>query len=420
MESIQRSGLAVLVVLFVNSTYAFANWPDWRGPTGEGHSEATHLPLIWSETENIVWKVPVHDFGHSTPVVWDEQVWLTTATKDGLTLFAVCFDLNTGAVVHDIEVFHPEDPQRISAHNTYATPSPVVEEGRVYVHYGGLGTACIDTETGKVLWSRADLHCEHMQGPASSPVLYGDLVILHLEGTETQYIVALDKKTGKDVWRYDRPQDLYETVPQLVYRKSYQTPVFAEVDGRTQMISNGALIVTGHEPETGNEIWRVRYGIDSTISRIVTGQSLFFVNCGGAPGRTQLWAVREGGQGDVTDTHVVWKMTEDAPHESSPVLVDDLLYLMSDKGVLICKEAATGETLWTEDLNENHGSSLLHAEDRIYAFSKEGNSRVFKPGREFQLLATNQLDGEHWASPAVAGDSLILRTKTHLYRIQDE
>ena len=399
---------------------ASANWPDWRGPTADGHSDATGLPLNWSEDENVVWKAPIHDFGHSTPVIWEDQIWLTTAKENGETLYAVCFDLETGEVVHDVEVFHPVDPQRISSHNTYATPSPVIEEGRVYVHYGGLGTACLDTQSGEVVWSREDLKCEHMQGPASSPVLYKNMLIVHLEGTETQYIVALNKEDGKTIWRYDRPKDLYETIPQLVYRKSYQTPVFMEIDGQTQMISNGALMVTGHVPETGEVIWSVRYGKDSTISRIVSGHGLHFVNCGGAPGRTQLWGIREGGKGDVTDTHVVWEMTEDAPHESSPVLIDDLLYMVSDKGVFVCKEAESGETVWMEDLHERHGSSLLYADGRIYAFSKDGKTRILRPGRTFQLLATNELDGEHWASPAVSGSSLILRTRTDLYRVEEK
>jgi outer membrane protein assembly factor BamB len=257
-----------------------------------------------------------------------------------------------------------------------------------------------------------------MQGPASSPVLYGDLLILHFEGTDVQFITALDKNTGNTVWHYDRPKDLYEAEKAPVFRKSYQTPIFVEVDGRMQMVSNGALLVTGHEPETGKELWRVRYQKDSTISRIVSGHGMFFVNCGGAPGHTQLWAVRQGGLGDVTDTHVVWKMTEDVPHESSPVLVDDLLYTMSERGILICKEAMTGETIWTENFHERHNASLLYADGRIYLFSLKGRATVIEPGRTFHKLAVNELDGEFWASPAVAGNSLLLRTKTHLYRVR--
>jgi outer membrane protein assembly factor BamB len=412
--------ITIIIVLFANSTLTFANWPDWRGPTSDGRSDATGLPLKWSETENIVWKTPIHDLGYSTPVVWGDQVWLTTATKKGKTLYAVCIDFNTGRVVHDVEVFHPEKPQRINQLNSYATPSAVVEKGFVYVHYGTHGTACLDTQTGKVLWRRTDLNCEHMQGPVSSPILFEDLLIVHLEGTDVQFIAALDKKTGNTVWRYDRPRELYEGVEPVYLLKSYHTPVIVEVNGKQQLISNGAMLATGHDPRTGAELWRVLYRDDNPISRIVTGHGLLFINCGGSPGAAHLWAVRQGGAGDVTDTHVVWKMTKNVCHESSPVLVGELLYMMSDKGVLICKEAKTGETVWTERLEGKYGASLLYAENRIYMSNKDGKTTIIEPGREFRRVTVNKLDGFIGASPAVADKSLLFRTKTHLYRVQNK
>jgi len=410
--------IALAVILSVQASVVLANWPDWRGPGGDGRSDATDLPLNWSETENIVWKTRIHDFGHSTPVVWGDQVWLTTATKDGRKLYAVCIDLNSGRVVHDVEVFHPTRPQRIHRNNTYATPSAVLEEGRAYVHFGTFGTACLDSETGEVLWRQTDLNCDHMQGPVSSPVLFDDLLIVHLEGIDVQFIAALNKRTGKTVWRYDRPAELYAHVRPTLLRKAYHTPLLVEVDGRTQLVSNGAMLVTGHDPRTGRELWRVRYRDDNTISRIVSGLGLLFVNCGGPPNRTHLWAVRQGGAGDVTDTHVVWKMTEDVPFESSPVLVGDLLYTLSDRGVLICKQAMTGKTVWSHRLAGQYGASPLYADNRIYISGKQGKIIIIKPGRTFHTLATNELNGEHWASPAVAGKSLLFRTKTHLYRVQ--
>ncbi|MGB2806843.1 MAG: PQQ-binding-like beta-propeller repeat protein [Sedimentisphaerales bacterium] len=417
-----KSRLIVFIVVFffANLTLAFANWPDWRGPNGDGRSDATGLPLNWSESENIVWKTRIHDLGYSTPVVWGDQVWVTTATKDGRTLYAVCIDLNTGQVVHDIEVFHPNQPQRIHRYNSYATPSAVLEKDRAYVHYGTHGTAAIDSKTGKVLWWRTDLNCDHMQGPVSSPVLFDDLLIVHLEGTDVQFIVALDTKTGNTVWRYERPQELYGHVEPVFLRKAYHTPVIVEVDGKAQLVSNGALLVTGHEPKTGKEIWRVIYRDDNTISRIVSGHGLFFINCGGSPNATHLWAVRQGGAGDVTNTHVVWKMTKDVPLESSPVLVGNLLYTLSDGGVLICKEAKTGKTVWSERLDGKYGASLLYADGRIYISSKEGKTTVIEPGPKFRKLAVNELDGFLGASPAIAGKSLLLRTKTHLYRVQSK
>lgn len=372
--------IAFVVVFFANLTLAFANWPDWRGPTGDGRSDATDLPLNWSEAENIVWKTRIHDLGHSTPVVWGDQVWLTTATKDGRTLYAVCIDLNTGGVVHDVEVFHTNQPQRIHPNNSYATPSVVVEEGRAYVHFGTFGTACLDSETGKVLWRRTDLNCNHLMGPVSSPVLFDNLLIVHLEGTDVQFIAALDKKTGNTVWRTARPQELYGHVEPVFLRKAFHTPVIVEVDGQTQLVSNGALLVTGHKPQTGKELWRVRYRDDNTISRIVSGHGLFFVNCGGPPNATQLWAVRQGGTGDVTDTHVVWKMTKDVPLESSPVFVGDLLYTLSDRGVLICLEAKTGKTVWSERLSDETARLLLERKSVDATQAGEKWTKSFEAG----------------------------------------
>jgi outer membrane protein assembly factor BamB len=419
-KSIMKCQVTAIVIVLLSLSPIQANWPDWRGPTCQGHSDARGLPLRWSETENIAWKTPIHDLGYSTPVVWGDQIWLTTATSKGETLYAMCIDLNSGRIIHDIDVFHPEKPQRIHRYNSYATPSASIEEGFVYVHYGSHGTACIDTKTGKVVWRREDLHCAHLQGPVSSPLLYQDLLICPFEGTDVQFVVALDKKTGKNVWRYDRPRDLYEGIEPLYLLKSYHTPVVVEVNGKAQLINSGAMLVTGHEPRTGKELWRVRYRDDNPVSRIVSGHGLLFINAGGSPGATHLLAVRQGGVGDVTETHVVWKMTEDVPHESSPVLVGDLLYLLSDTGVLTCKEALTGKTVWSERLEGRYGSSLLHADNRIYLSSKQGKTTVIRPGRTFTVLAVNQLDGFIGASPAVAGNSLLLRTRTHLYRLKNK
>lgn len=413
-----KLALLIAAILSVGTLDARAQWPDWRGPNENGHTEATNLPLHWSETESISWKTAIHDLGHSSPVVWENQIWLTTAREDGTVLYAVCVDLKSGAITHDIEVFHVDSPQKKHPLNSYATPSPTIEAGRVYVHYGSLGTACIDTTSGEVLWRRTDLNCDHMQGPVSSPVLFGDLVIVTIEGVDKQFMAALDKKTGDTIWLYHRPEDLYTNIAG-VYMKSYQTPVLVTIDGQTQLVSNGALMVTGHAPETGKELWRVRYQDDSTISRIVSGHGLLFVNTGGAPGATQLWAIREGGTGDLTDTNVVWRITEDSPHESSPVLVDDLLYSVSDTGVLVCTESTTGAQVWSQRMEGRFGASLLAAGDRIYLSNKKGRTTVIAPGREYKELAVNQLDGELWTSPAVVGNTLLLRTKTHLYAIHE-
>ena len=414
-----RTTTFILALMACMSTaHAEGNWPAWRGPSADGRTEAAGLPLRWSETQNIVWKTGIHDLGYSTPVVWGDQIWLTTAKEDGTALYAVCIDLNSGKVLRDIEVFRPENPQSINALNSYATPSAVLEAGRAYVHYGTFGTACIDTASGEILWRRTDLNCDHMQGPASSPVLFEDLLILTLEGIDKQFMAALDKKTGATVWTYNRPADIYTPDTRPVFRKSFQTPLIIEVNGKPQLVSNGSMLVTGHEPRTGQEIWRVQYGVDSTISSIVHGHGLLFVNTGGHPGESEFWAIREGGTGNVTDTHAVWKMTRDTPFQTSPVLVDDLLYTVTDEGVLTCLEAATGTPAWSQRLKGKYGASFLANKDRIYISNTRGRTTIFAPGREYRELAANQLDGELWTSPAVAGNALLLRTKTDLYKVE--
>ena len=406
--------LTVCCRLFLSSEIN-AQWPEWRGP-GDGRSPAQGLPVTWSETENIVWKTEIHDEGWSTPVIWGEQIWVTTATRDGHELYAVCLDVNTGEIIHDVKVFDIADPQRKHPLNSYATPSPVIEEGRVYVHYGSHGTACLDTQTGDILWTWDEIHCRHVQGPASSPFLFKDFLILHLEGNDVQYIVALDKTDAKEVWRAERPQEYYTGNP--LYYKAYTTPLLIEVNGELQLVSNGSKVCVAYDPYTGEEIWRVVYGGDSTISRPIFGDGLVYVNVGWKEKWSELWAVRPDGKGNVTDTHVVWKVTEYIPIESSPVFEKHCIFTVDDFGMLSCLTAEGGEILWQYDLDSKCSASPIYADGRIYLFDKKNKGVVVKASKTFELLAENELDGGCMASPAVYEQSLVVRTKTHLYRIE--
>lgn len=395
-----------------------AYWPDWRGPTADGQSKATGLPLNWSETQNILWKTAIHDLGYSTPVIWGSKIWLTTATKNGDSLFAIGIDLASGEVLHDIELFKPKHRQMNHALNSFATPSAVVEEGRVYVHFGVYGTACLDSNTGETLWVRNDLKCNHFQGPVSSPVLYDDLLILTFMGYDVQFVIALDKNSGETVWRKERPKEIYSNLATGSLPQSYETPVILEVEGKAQLIHNSSKVATGLDPRTGEEIWRYVYTADNAVSRIVAGHGLFFVGHGAVRGQAVLAAVRQGGSGDITETHVVWKNEDDMPLLSSPVLVDDLLYSVSVYAILVCLEAKTGKEVWRERFSGMFGPSLLHADNRIYLCNKRGETIVFAPGRTYRELAVNKLDGSFSASPVVAGDTLLLRSETHLYRVK--
>ena len=299
-------------ILISQIAIAGDNWTSFRGPTNDGISNAQNPPIEWSESKNIKWKTAIHDQGWSTPVVWENQIWVTTATEDGHNLYAVCVDFKSGKIRHDKMIFEIENPQKKHSQNSYATPSPVIENGRVYVHYGTHGTACLDTQSGNILWQREDLNCNHVQGPASSPFLYEHLLILHIEGDDVQFVVALDKNTGKTVWKTDRPKEQYEKAIPL-YRKGYSTPIIIRGHGKDQLISVGAQMCHSYDPLTGAEIWSVYYGTDSAISCPISDGELVFVNTGLQKSSPEFWAVNPTGRGDVTESHVVWKIKERVP-----------------------------------------------------------------------------------------------------------
>ena len=389
-------------------------WPQFRGPEADGHSPAVGLPLVWNERENIAWKTPIHDRGWSSPVVWDDHVWVTTATEDGHRMFAVCLDRATGRILHDVKVFDTEKPEPISKLNSYASPTPAIAAGRIYVHYGTYGTACLDTKTAAILWTRRDLNCDHHEGPGSSPMLFGDLLIVHVDGRDVQYVVAMDKTTGKTVWKSPRSVD-YSRFPRNI-RKAFCTPIVINIDGKPQLVSPAAKAVMGYDARTGEELWKVRYNGWSVAPRPLFGQGLLFVVTDYE--RPELWAIRTGGRGDVTDSHVAWKIRKGMPATPAPLLVDGLLTMVTDNGVGVCVEAKTGEIVWRERLGGNYLASPIYADGRLYFFNQQAVTTVLAPGRQYKVLAVNALDGELKASPAVAGKAIFLRTLTHVYRVE--
>ena len=392
------------------------NWPEYRGPGAQGHSAAQGLPLTWSKPENIAWSTVIPERGWSSPVIWEDQIWLTTATPDGTRLFALCVDRTTGRIVHNINVFDVESPEHIASMNSYASPSPVIEDGRVYVHYGTYGTACLDTRTAKTIWTRRDLKCDHHEGPGASPILFENLLIMHVDGRDVQYVVALNKVDGKTVWKTNRSVD-YSNVP-YNHRKCYGTPIVIRTGGRTQLISPTAKAFLAYDPRTGKELWKVRHAGWSITPRPIFGNGLvFLINDYERP---ELWALRPDGTGDVTDSHIVWKVTKTMPNQPSPLLIGDLLYTVNDMGIAICLEAESGQVVWKERLGGNYSASPIYADGRIYFFNRDGRTTVIQPGRSFKILAVNDLDEELMASPAVADKAIYLRTRTRPYRIENQ
>jgi outer membrane protein assembly factor BamB len=414
----------VLTLLVCTSSLAAAeSWPQFRGPTGDGHSAAKGLPVSFGEEQHVKWKTAIHGRGWSSPVIADGRIWLTTATEDGTELSIVCVDQESGAIVQDQVLFRVATPQFCHKFNSYASPTPAIESGRVYVTFGSPGTACLDAKTGNVLWERTDFVCNHYRGAGSSPIVWGDLLIMNFDGSDAQFVVALDKKTGKTVWRTERSVDFKDLdkegkpIGEGDFRKAFSTPEVLQLDGKPVLVSSGAKAHYGYEPATGKELWRFEDPEHhSAATRPIAGFGMIFIPAGFSQG--QVLAIKQG-SGVLDESHCAWRLKKAAPNKPSLLLIDDLIYMINDGGIVSCVEAKTGNVVWTQRVQGNYSAAPIFADGRIYVCSEEGKVAALAPGREFKQLAENKLDGGFMASPAVAGKALYLRTKTHLYRVEE-
>jgi outer membrane protein assembly factor BamB len=429
------SKLFLAAGLCVATTWAEAQWPQFRGPGGDGHAGGPALPLTWSETNHVQWKTAIRGKGWSSPVISGDRVWLTTANEEGTELSVIGVDRDTGRIVLDRTLFEVAAPQFCHKFNSYASPTPVVDSGHLYVTFGSPGTACIDIATGSVLWERRDLPCNHYRGAGSSPILWENLLILHFDGSDHQYVVALDAQSGRTVWRQERSIDFRDLGPdgkpeqEGDLRKAFATPHVATFNGHPLLISSGAKAHYGYDPRTGRELWRVEDRTSHSASaRPVVGEGLVFILAGWPNGH--LLAIRPGSGGDVVDANattnaapgglkVAWKVRRNVPRKPSPLLAGELLFLVDDGGIASCLEARTGQEIWRERIGGNYSAAPLYSNGRIYCFSEEGKATVLDAGRTFRALATNELEDGFMASPAAAEHALYLRTRTHLYRIED-
>ena len=401
--------MAALFVVFVSFVVVNAaeDWPQFRGPGGQGHSAETGLPLEWSETKNLRWKVPVAGRGWSSPVVAGGRVWLTTATTDrnDTSLRLVAFEVETGRSALDVEVFRLRGSRQVNAKNSHASPTPIVDGDRVYVHFGPEGTAAVSV-SGTVLW-KTKLYYEPQHGNGGSPALAGDLLIVNCDGFDQAFVAALDTRTGKTRWRAER---------RAPHSQAYSTPLVIRAGERDQVISVGAFNVVSYDPANGKELWRVGYPDGfSNVPRPVFGAGLVFITTGF--NQPSLLAIRPDGKEDVTRTHVAWKLSRGVPLTPSPLLVGEDLYMVSDNGIASMVDAKTGSVKWQERLNGTFSASPVFADGRIYFLDEAGRSVVFKPGATPERIAENSLDGPSLASMAVSSGSLFLRTGSHLYRI---
>jgi outer membrane protein assembly factor BamB len=390
-----------------------AYWNQFRGPNGDGDAKSANLPLKFSEKQNLTWKTPVPGKAWSSPVVMDEKVWLTNAEPDGFKMWALQIDWNTGNLLKKILVFENEEPQYCHPMNSYGTPTPVIYDGRVFVHFGTHGTAALDAQSGQVLWKRRDFKCDHFRGAAASPIAFNDSLIVHFDGHDLQYIVCLDQKNGKTRWKKEREYDFKTDNGDR--KKAYCTPSVITHNGRQELISPGAVATESRNPKTGELYWTVRTGGMNASSRPIYRHGHVYVFCG----MGSMSAIRPGGSGDVDKTHVTWTRRKVVPKKSSPLLLGNYLYMVSDEGVASCNNPKTGEVHWAERLGVKGqcASSPIHANGKIYSFSSDGDCVIFKPDPSgLQILSRNKLPDGCMASPAVVGDSLLVRTKQNLYR----
>ncbi len=379
------------------ATLGAADWPQFRGPTGQGLSAETGLALTWSEKQNVRWKTRIHGRGWSSPSILAGRIWLTTATDSGRSLRAIAVDAESGKITRDIEAFRLPDPVSIHEKNSHASPTAVLEDDRVYVHYGSQGTACL-TASGEPVWkTRLDYAQGH--GSGGSPVLYRDLLLLACDGTDVQYVVGLEKTTGKVRWRRDRAGLM-----------AFSTPLVVETGDGHQLISTGGRRTISYEPGAGRELWSVSYGDGfSNVPRPVFAHNLVYL-CTGFY-QPELLAVRLGGS-------VAWRNGRSVPLTSSPIVVGNEIYMVSDNGIASCLDARSGREHWRQRLGGSFSASPVYAGGRLYFTSEDGETTVLEPGPLFRRLAVNSLDGRFLASPAVSGGALYLRSDQHLYRIE--
>ncbi|MGE3243372.1 MAG: PQQ-binding-like beta-propeller repeat protein [Pirellulales bacterium] len=399
------------------ASLAAADWPEFRGPTRDGISTATNVPVEWSATDNVAWQQAIPGSGWSSPVLVDGKLYLTTATgtaeADDLSLRVICVDASDGHIVWDVEAIRPDAEAAKVMHqkNSLASATPIVAGGRIYAHFGHLGTAALDL-AGNVLWRQTDVHYSPQHGNGGSPALVDDLLVFSCDGEADPFIIALDATTGEERWRTARETEADKTF-------SFCTPIVIEVDGVRQIISPGSGMAGAYDPHSGHELWRVRYGDGfSVVPRpIYTGGKLYL--CSGFIRASLLAVDPHGATGDVTDTNVLWKFDRGVPTTPSVLVHGDEVYFVSDNGVATCLDVVSGDVHWTKRLGGGFSASPVFAEGRIYFTNEDGTTYVIQAGKEYELVATNELGERALASPAVDDGTLYLRTASHLWRIGD-
>ncbi len=413
---LHRCAFVFLVSLSVPSQLFGADWTQFRGPTQDGHAAAAKLPTEWDATKNVTWRKELPGKGWSSPVVAAGKIYLTTAVpgqgKGDNSLRALCLDAKTGEIVWNVEVFQQDGEMapKIHSKNSHASPTAIIDGDQVFVHFGHMGTACLDAKTGGKVWATQELKYKPQHGNGGSPVLVGGNLVFSIDGNDKQMVVALDRKTGKIAWQ--TPRNLKVAQP-----FSFSTPLLATINGKEQLISAGSGVVMSLDPKTGEEIWRARYqGGYSVVPRPLYGNGLVYLSTG--YNTPALLAIKPDGKGDVTNSHIAWSVKKGAPRNASPLIVGDALYMAADDGLITCLDAKTGVERWAERVGRAYSASPLFANGHVYLLDEDGLATVFKPGSSYDPVATIKMGEKALASYGVDGDALLLRTEPALYRIE--
>ena len=389
-------------------------WPQFRGPTGQGHAPQNSTPPVQFDVKkNATWRTKIPGNGWSSPVVLGNQIWVTTSVKKGHSLRAICIDVQTGKRIHNVELFNIKQPERIHADNSYASPTPVVDDKRAYFHFGRYGTAAVDRKSGRVVWKKQGMEVEHQGGPASSPIGYKDFLILSLDGADKQYVVALNKSDGKIAWKRTRSAEFRENP---ITHRAFSTPLLLKQKNRTTLISIGADQVHAYNPADGSEHWHARFeGFSNVPAPVSDGEMVFIATGFFSP---EFLGIKLGGKDEVTGSHVVWKHTEQVPTVPSPIVVGKQVYLITEKGILTCLNCADGKRLWRKRIPGKFSASPVFAGGHLYFCSENGRITVVKPSKEkLNIIATNLVGSRIKASPAIVGSTLYIRTERELIRI---
>ena len=408
------------VLAFLSVLTSAQDWTKFRGPTGDGHVTVKSIPLKWSDTENVKWKVSVPGKGWSSPVISKGKIYLTSAVAEGdnqdaadvsRELRVICYDSSNGKEIWDTKVFEQKPLKRPIHHkNSHASPTPIIEGGKVYVHFGHMGSACLDLK-GKILWKNNELKYDPIHGNGGTPIIVDNLFFYSADASTNPFVVALDKNTGKVLWKKLRS----ETAQSRKF--SFSTPTLISMGGSSQIISPASGAVFSYDSKTGEELWSVDYGGWSVIPKPGVYKNMIYVGTGYERAHILGIRVDEKSKGNVTESHVEWEITKRAPNTPSFMVVDDLLYFISDGGIATCVEPLTGEVIWQERTAGPISASPVHFNGMIYFLDEQGKTTVIKAGRKFQIIAENKIKERTLASFGISEGAIYIRSEKSLFRI---